>query len=244
MKHFYAISDLVERIPQTEPCQLAADKCAARLSLPLLFATVLGPGEQLACYQLYIRVPIDLVFAEHMPDHNQQLARNRHDRPALASPLRQPDKFSSPIGMMPDRDPGGLNHCRPQIAPTLFGDRSTAMGLARVMHTRAQPAVADQLGCRGETRDVADCGEHRHGRVHTNARQVDQEWHLFGPGGRRAQADEFGIHLGDQRFEGVKQPGILTDPQLLGERQLQGLPPIAHAGGKAIGGRSNQIVAE
>ena len=129
--------------PQTD--QLRSNELPRGQAAALLVRQLPGPHHQLEGHLLGIRSPIGTLGHQHMPDDQQQLARNRHDGLGLANPLAEARKGTLPLRMRLHRRACGLDQHIPEIAPPLFGDAFVAMGLATVVHPRAQAGIADQL---------------------------------------------------------------------------------------------------
>src|SRR5690348_14951749 len=96
-------------------------------------AMIANPVHQFARDGLYLSIGVGLLFGQDVPDHDQQFASDGDNRLLFAHAPGQVLKLSFPMGMMLHRNPGGLDHHAPHIAPALFGNMSASMGFSRVM---------------------------------------------------------------------------------------------------------------
>src|SRR5438128_5607545 len=87
-----------------------------------------NPVQQFARHCLDLRMAINFLLTEHMPDRHQQLASNSHNCLLFANAPTQALKLGFPVGVMFDRNPGRLNHYPAQITAPLLGDAPTAIG--------------------------------------------------------------------------------------------------------------------
>jgi hypothetical protein len=68
-----------------------------------------------------------------MPNCDEQLARNGHNRFLPANASTQPLKLSLPVGVMLDGNPGRLDHDPTQITPPFLGDAPSSIGFPRLV---------------------------------------------------------------------------------------------------------------
>src|ERR1700694_4978058 len=104
-----------------QPVQLLAHEGRTLQALRGCRALLGAPGQELARDVLGIRVTVSLLLAQHMPDHDQQLAGYGHDRFLSACACRQTLKGRAPVLRVFDGHPGSFDQRRTQLAPTLLG---------------------------------------------------------------------------------------------------------------------------
>jgi hypothetical protein len=65
------------------------------------------------------------LLGQDVPDDDQQLAGDRYDRLRSADADGQTFKHLLPLGMAIDCSPGGFDHGRADVSPTLLGNSTT-----------------------------------------------------------------------------------------------------------------------
>src|SRR5712692_10043306 len=226
----YLLAVVYERLQisgRTQPVQLLSHEGWTRQPLLGRRALLGAPGQELARDVLRIRLTVHLLLAQDMPDDDQQLTGDGHDRLLSACTRRQTLEGRAPVLRVFDGHPGSFDQRRTQLAPTLLGDPTGMKGLSGGMHPGAETAVADQLFRAGKALDLADGGQKYHCREHTYAGQLHEERHLLSPGRRGTQAQQLALELRQLRCEIVQQRQVLTGPQAFGRGQGLAVPPRA-----------------
>lgn len=157
-----------------------------------------APVHQAAGNRADVGLLIRRAPAQDVEDHDQELAGDGHDRRlASADAIGQALELGLPVIVGLYSFPGGFHHRRSQLAAALLGNTATAVGGAGGPRARAHSTVADQVLGTGKTLDLSDGRQDRHGVDPADARQLDQERGLVGPGDTDAQGCQLGFDLAD-----------------------------------------------
>jgi len=139
---FAAVGKACQVVTQPEPEQAIADELAGGQAAALFLRELPGPEHQLAGDHLRHGVVVGDGLGEDVPDGDEEFAGDG-DVGVLAA--GEASELLFPVGGLLDGDPSRFDECAAQVAATLFGDASGAMGLAGVVDAGTESGVGDEV---------------------------------------------------------------------------------------------------
>jgi hypothetical protein len=223
---------------------MVADELPAGKALTLIVGQLPGPAHQFGGDANGIRLAIGGALGQHIPNGNEELAGDDDNRLGFGHAASETVELGFPVGEVAHGAPGGFDQRPAEFPAAGFGDFSGAMGLAAIVNGGAQAGVGDELFRMGEAGDIANGSQDGHGQKDAEARDLDEERDLILPRSLSRKVGYLGLQLDDLRGEVFEGGEILTDAELFGGGNGEGLPPGKVGERERIAFGSRKVVAE
>jgi len=175
---------------------------------------------------------INCLAFQYVPDCNEQMSSDCHDRLGTSQSEFEPDELFFPKRVMAHGDIGSLHHGIAQVAPPGLGDMTGGVHLSAVMNAGPQPGIANQVFGIFEALDRSDGSQDGERIEHGNSWKLCQQGNPFIPGCLLAQNlfDRLDLLFG--KLEGIQ---IRSKDAFFDGSERQGFPPGSLLGLEGLG---------